>query len=187
MNRDVDDINILNKFTEGFCRVVEKFAKYIIVSGFVAISHGRSRGTEDVDIMIERMSFEKFKEMHEALVEAGFECLYPLTVENIYDNLVRKLNVRYSWEGVELPNMEMKFAKDVLDDEQFESRQKIEFTDLDIYFPKIEESIAFKEEFLGSEKDLEDAKYLRLIYEGKLDEDYIKKYKDKIRRVKFNE
>ena len=184
MDRKISDRSILNKFAEDFCGVVGRFAKYVVVSGFVAISHGRSRGTEDVDIMIERLSFSKFKEIHDALILAGFECLYPLKVEDIYEHLSGKLNVRYSWKGVELPNMEVKFAKDSLDDEQFESRGKIEFTDVDVFFPKIEESIAFKEEHLGSDKDLEDAKHLRLIYVGRLDEDYIEDYKRKIRRVK---
>ncbi|MCK4997713.1 hypothetical protein KAS08_05400 [Candidatus Pacearchaeota archaeon] len=187
MDREISDRNILNKFTEDFCKIVNNFAKYIIVSGFVAISHGRSRGTEDIDIMIERLSFVKFGEMHNALVLAGFECLYPLKTKNIYENLTGKLNVRYSWKGIELPNMEVKFAKDSLDDEQLETRKKIEFTDVDVFFPKIEESIAFKEEFLGSNKDIEDAKHLRLIYLDRLDEDYIEKYKEKIRRIKFNE
>jgi len=184
MDREISDRGILNKFTEDFCGIVDRFARYIVVSGFVAISHGRSRGTEDVDIMIERLSFLKFKELHEALILAGFECLYPLKVEDIYEHLSGKLNARYSWKGVELPNMEVKFAKDSLDDEQFENRAKIGFTDVDVFFPKIEESIAFKEEHLGSDKDMEDAKHLRLIYVGRLDEDYIENYKRKIRRVK---
>lgn len=185
MDRKISDRNILNVFVEDFCGVVDKYARYIVVSGFVAISHGRSRGTEDVDIIIERLSFSKFKEMHGALILAGFECLYPLKVEDIYEHLVGKLNARYSWHEIELPNMEMKFAKDSLDDEQFETRGKIEFTGVDVFFPKIEESIAFKEEYLGSDKDMEDAKHLRLIYMDKLDEDYIKEYKKKIRRIKF--
>ena len=109
MDRKVSDVNILNKFTEDFCSVVNKYARYVVVSGFVAISHGRSRGTENVDIMIEGLSFVEFKKMDDVLVEAGFECLYPLKVEDIYKHLTGKLNVRYSWKGVELPNMEVKF------------------------------------------------------------------------------
>lgn len=184
MDREISDRNILDKFTEDFCKVVDGYAKYIVVSGFVAISHGRSRGTEDVDIMIERMSFSEFEKMHDALVGVGFECLYPLGVRDIYEHLSSKLNVRYSWKGQELPNMEVKFAKDSLDDEQFENRGKIEFTGVDVFFPRIEESIAFKEEYLGSDKDMEDAKHLRLIYMDRLDEGYIDDYKKKIRRVK---
>ena len=72
-----------------------------------------------------------------------------------------------------------------IDNEQLNSRIKIPFTDLNIYFPKIEESIAFKEEYLKSEKDLEDAKHLRIIYEDKLNENYIKEFKEKIKKIKL--
>jgi len=55
MSREVKERTILDTFAEDFVDVVRKHAKYIIVSGFVAIAHGRSRGTEDVDIIIEKI------------------------------------------------------------------------------------------------------------------------------------
>ncbi len=53
MTREIKERTILDAFAEDFVAVVEKYAKYVIVSGFVAIAHRRSRGTEDVDIIIE--------------------------------------------------------------------------------------------------------------------------------------
>ena len=47
MERKVSDINILDEFVESFCEVMEKHCKYIVCSGFVAIAHGRTRGTEE--------------------------------------------------------------------------------------------------------------------------------------------
>ena len=64
MERGVEDSNILDKFAEEFCHIVDRYVKYIVVSGFVAISHGRKRTTEDIDMIIERMSFENFKRLH---------------------------------------------------------------------------------------------------------------------------
>ncbi len=52
MKRGIADKNILDKFCEDFCRIVEKHAKYIVVSGFVAISSGRVRATEDIDLIL---------------------------------------------------------------------------------------------------------------------------------------
>lgn len=183
--REVPDINILNKFAEDFCEVVNKYAKYVVVSGFVAISHGRSRGTEDIDIIIEELPFDKFEKMHNDLICKGFECIFPLDIKEIYRYLESKINVRYTWKKMELPNMEVKFAKDEIDRMQLETRKKIEFTDVDVYFPKIEEAIAFKEEFLGSNKDIEDAKHLRIIYMNRLDEKYISEFKKLIKEVKL--
>jgi hypothetical protein len=44
--------NILDEFAIDFSKIVEKYTEYIIVSGFVAISSGRTRATEDIDMII---------------------------------------------------------------------------------------------------------------------------------------
>ncbi len=67
IDREIKDRTILDIFAEDFVRVVEKHVKYIIVSGFVAIAHGRSRGTEDIDIIIERNSKDELITMHHEL------------------------------------------------------------------------------------------------------------------------
>ncbi|MGP8320042.1 MAG: hypothetical protein ACT6FD_04545 [Methanosarcinaceae archaeon] len=72
MIREIKDRTILDKFTEAFVNVVEKHVEYIIVSGFVAIAHGRSRGTEDIDMIIERIEKDKFLKLHDDLENAGF-------------------------------------------------------------------------------------------------------------------
>ena len=185
MKREISDRTILDKFTEDFCDIVNNHTKYIICSGFVAISHGRSRGTEDIDMIIEKLSLEKFEKLHQDLIKNGFECLQSENMKNIYDYLSRGDSVRYIRKGDYLPEMEIKFAKDELDNFQLNSRVKIPFTELNVYFPKIEEAIAFKEEYLKSEKDLEDARHLRIIYEEKLDEEYIKEFKERIRKIKL--
>ena len=186
MKREISDRTILDEFTEDFCKIVNVHCKYIICSGFVAISHGRSRGTEDIDMIIEKLSSQDFELLHKDLIKTNFECIQDEDSKSIYeDYLLQGDSVRYIRKDNLLPEMEIKFAKDELDNEQLNSRIKIPFTDLDIYFPRIEESIAFKEEYLKSEKDMEDARHLRIIYEDKLDEDYIKEYKEKIRRIKL--
>ena len=185
MKREISDRTILDKFTEDFCDIVNNHTKYIICSGFVAISHGRSRGTEDIDMIIEKLSLEKFEKLHQDLIKNGFECLQSENMKNIYDYLSRGDSVRYIRKGDYLPEMEIKFAKDELDNFQLNSRVKIPFTELNVYFPRIEEAIAFKEEYLKSEKDLEDARHLRIIYEEKLDEEYIKEFKERIRKIKL--
>jgi hypothetical protein len=48
MKRDVSNLNILSEFCTDFCRIIEKYTEYIVVSGFVAIASGRIRGTEGV-------------------------------------------------------------------------------------------------------------------------------------------
>jgi len=188
MERRVDDKTILDKFALDFCEIIEKYAKYIVCSGFVSISHGVRRGTEDIDMIVEKISKEKFIEFHKELIEKGFVCLQSDNPETIYmDYLIKGDSIRYVKNEEELfpPEMKIKFPKDSLDEEQLEERTKLPLTGLDIYFSSIEGNIAFKEELLASDKDLEDARHLRIVYEDKIDEEKINKIKEKIRRLRL--
>ena len=188
MKREVDDRTILDKFAEDFARVLEKHCKYIVVSGFVAIAHGRSRGTEDIDIIIEKISLERFIELHKELIKEEFECMQSENAEVIYDDYLNKGDsVRYvrKSEGYFPPEVELKFAKDSLDEEQLKTRTKLPLTGLDVYFSSIEMNIAFKEELLKTKKDMEDANHLRIVYKEEISEDKIEEIKKKIRALRM--
>jgi len=58
-------------FTEN---LITKNIKYVIISGYVTILFGRSRMSEDVDILIEHISFEKFLKFW-SKIEKNYECL----------------------------------------------------------------------------------------------------------------
>ena len=186
MKRGVDDRNVLEEFAEEFCKVVDRHVKYIVVSGFVAISHGRSRATEDIDMILEKIPFDKFRELHSDLVKNRFECLQSSKEDDVYDYLIRGDSVRYVREGTFLPpEMELKFPKDEIDNLQLATRKKFGLTGLDIWFSSIEMNSAFKEELLKSDKDIEDAKHLRIIYEDDINESLIKEIKEKIRELRL--
>lgn len=188
MERRISDKTILDEFVEDFVNVIEEYVEYIICSGFVAIAHGRTRGTEDIDMIIEKISKEKFIEMHNQLKQKGFVCMQSDDPEIIYTLYLKKGDsIRYvrDKEGYFPPEMEIKFPKDELDEEQLKDRIKIPLTGIDVFFSSIESNIAFKEEYLCSEKDLEDAKHLRIIYEDKIDENKINLIKEKIRRLRY--
>jgi len=186
MKREISDKTILEKFAEDFVKIVEKYCRYIIVSGFVAIIHGRSRGTEDIDMIIERISKEKFIELHKAITEAGFECMQTNDPEILYSGyLMNNTSIRYTRKGEFLPEMEIKLAKDELDEIQLNTRIKLPEINKNIYFSSIEMNIAFKEEYLKSDKDMEDARHLRIVYEEKIDEHRINEIKKQIRRIRM--
>ena len=88
-------------------------------------------------------------------------------------------------KGTFVPDMKIKLAKDELDEDQLKNRKKLPLTGLDVYFSTIETNIAFKEELLKSEKDIEDAKHLRLIYGKELDEGEIQRVKKLIRAYRL--
>jgi nitrogen regulatory protein PII len=190
MKREIDDKTILDKFAEDFTKIIERCCKYIVVSGFVAIAHGRSRGTEDIDIIIERISPEKFSELHNALIKGGFQCIQSDNPEVIYQEyLSKKDSVRYvrKSEGYFPPEAELKLAKDSLDEEQLKTRTKLPLTGLEVYFSSIEMNIAFKEELLKSDKDLGDARHLRIIYKEQIDDNRIEEIKKKIKELRLGD
>ncbi len=179
----VDDMNILTKFTTDFCRVVEKHCKYVIVSGFLAISSGRSRGTEDIDIIVPKLSFEEFKNLHKDLKDKfSLLNLDDTNLEEVYEYLSNS-NIRYVYKNTIIPNMEFKFAKNVVDEDNLEERKKIPLTDIDIFFAPIECAIMYKEKYLGSQKDLEDARHLRNVYVDEIDKEKLSYYENLIGRL----
>src|SRR3989344_4559586 len=129
MERGISDKNILEDFTIKFCKIIDKHVKYIVVSGFVAIAHGRSRSTEDIDMIIERIPKDKFIEMHKDIVNGDFQCIQSDNVDDIYDYIDGKDSIRYVKKGTFLPpEMEVKFAKDEIDKLQLLNRKKLPFT-----------------------------------------------------------
>jgi len=179
---------ILDEFVIDFVNVIEKYVKYIIVSGFLAIAHGRTRATEDIDMIIESMNKADFINMHNELYDKGFVCVNPDNPEVLYnDYLTKKISIRYTRKNEFVPEMEIKFAKDELDEEQIKTRQKLDLTGLDVYFSSINMNIAFKEGLLKSNKDLEDAKHLRLVYNNEINEDEINRIKERIQEKRLNE
>jgi len=182
MKREVDDRTILDKFAKDFADIIEKHTKYIIVSGFVAIAHGRSRGTEDIDMIIERISKEKFILLHRELVKAGFECIQSDDAETIYnDYLLDNISIRYVKKGMPVPEMELKLAKDALDEYQLTTRKRFPLTGMNIFFSNIEMNIAFKEELLKSDKDIEDATYLYLMFKDDIDILLLREFSQKLK------
>ena len=185
MERAIEDRNILDKFCTDFCNVINKHCHYIVVSGFLAIASGRTRGTEDIDMIIERLSLEKFKGVFEDLTRQGFVCMQSNSAEEVYDYLKDNISVRFTWKNKELPEMEVKFAKDILDKYQIDNRVKLELTGLDVWFSNVNVNIAFKEELLKSPKDMEDARHLRIVYLEMIDEEEIDNVKRLIKELRL--
>lgn len=185
IERKVENRNILDKFAEDFADIVERFCKYIIVSGFVAISHGRARGTDDIDMIIEKLDKDKFVFLFKELISSNFECIQTENAEKAFDYMDEGLSLRYIRKGEFLPEMELKFTKDSLDEYQIKTRKKFPLTGTNLYFSSIESNIAFKEELLKSPKDIDDADHLRKTYQGKINEEEIRKIKSAIKKLRM--
>jgi len=158
-----------------FLNILKKRVDYVLISGYVALLFGRSRGTEDVDLLIPKISEGEFKQLYEELLKKGFWCINADSREELYSMLKSKLAIRFAEKEKVIPNMEMKFAKDMLDNLTLNDKIKVITEGGEVFISRIELQIAYKRFVLKSPKDLEDARHLQKLF--KISEEKINSYK----------
>jgi hypothetical protein len=77
-------LNVLDKFVQPFSRILEKYVDYVIVGGYVAMLFGRSRGTEDVDVIVRRVEPSKFLLLYNELRGKGYYFVNPGGPSELY-------------------------------------------------------------------------------------------------------
>jgi len=173
-------ISALDKFVLEFVKSLSKYANYVIVSGYVAILFGRNRNSEDIDIFVERMDFERFERFWTE-ISKKFECINTKNSKTAYYNyLLSGVSIRFSKKKSFIPNVEFKFPKLELEQWSLNERKKVFLNDHQLFISPLELQIPFKL-YLGSEKDIEDAKHIYGIFKDKIDlvllHDFNRKFK----------
>jgi len=182
MNNKV--LNNLDKFVLGFIEILKKHSDYVIVSGYVSIFFGRSRATEDIDILIRKKDIKK---LFGELLKKGYWLINATSVNGALELLSENIAVRISVKDEIIPNIELKYPKMDIEKYSLENRTKVKFDGEELYFSELELQIVYKF-VLGSGKDIEDALHLFQIFSENLDKDKIRKYsnilkvKNKIRK-----
>lgn len=161
-------LNKLDKFILDFIKILEKYTEYVIVSGYVSILLGRSRATEDIDLLIPKINKENLSAMWEELYEHHFECINTSKPEEAFE-MLKEHAIRF-FKDIPVPNIEFKIIKSDLDKHSFNSRLKVILEQGVLFISPLEMQIAYKL-FLGSEKDLEDAKHLYDLFKEKLNKE----------------
>jgi hypothetical protein len=136
-------------------------------------------------MITERMTSDTFRQLFHDVLRHGFVCMQTSQPQEAYRYLTDNLSIRFTWHDRPLPEMEVKFAKDALDDYQLTHRVKLAMTGLDVWFSDINTNIAFKETLLKSPKDMEDARHLRITYREFIDEEKIKNIKRIIQELRL--
>ena len=166
------ELNALDKLAIDFTSILNKLEiKYVLVSGYVSILFGRSRSSEDIDIIIEKISIEQFKKLWAELYR-DFECLNTENVKEAFtDYLLNNNAVRFSKKNAYVPNIEIKFPDIELnpfDLITLNARKEVVLNNHTLFVSPIELQISFKF-FLGSEKDIEDALHLYRVFKKNID------------------
>lgn len=180
-------LNELDKLVLDFVKILEKHTGYIIISGYVSILLGRTRTTEDVDIFMKKMSFDKFLELYNELNVNGFWCINTDKVNEMYSYLNENLAVRFARENQAVPNFEVKFTKREIDEEAFEDFITVVLEKGKLKISCLERHIAFKKYYLGTDKDLEDAGHIEHTFKGQIDYDKVNKLRGVIEKINEEE
>lgn len=176
LDRELSD---LDKFAIDFIKILRKYTKYVIISGYVSILLGRSRSSEDVDIIVPKIEFVTFQNLAKNLIDSNFYCLNTENVKEMYEYLLRKTAIRFAKNNTIIPNIELKFAKNKIDDLTLAKTITVKLNKETLIISHLELQVAFKEEVLKSPKDKEDARHIKNVIP--LDENLIKKYKGMLR------
>lgn len=175
-------MNRLDTFVLKFIKILEKYTKYVIVSGYVSILFGRARGTEDIDIFIKELNKKKFNALYKDLKKHGYWCLNTEDADEVYAYLADGLAVRFAIKNQTIPNFEIKFTKKKFQIYTFKDVLTVVTKLGKINISSIERQIAFKKYYLKSDKDLEDARHLEELFKEHIDWKKIDKYKKLIQK-----
>ena len=135
--------------------------EYAVVSGYVAVLFGRSRATEDIDIITERFGEETADELAKRLREADYwGSAMPL--DDLHETLADGLPARVAEEGHRVPIVELKFASDESDRISLDNAISVRLGGESLRVGSLEFQIAYKLD-MGAQRDYEDALYLHEI------------------------
>ena len=172
----------LDKAVLSFIKILKKHTKYVIVSGYVAILFGRSRGTEDVDVIIPEMEKLKFNLFFKELIESGYWFLNSDDPDELYGLIRSNNSIRAAKSKQMNPNFELKFAKNEIDKDSLNNSLIIKLPSGELKTSPLESQIAYKLYVLTSDKDIEDANYLLEVFKNHLDKNKLEKYSSIFKR-----
>lgn len=182
------DLNNLDKFVFDFVSLLDS---YVLVSGYVPIINGRSRGTEEVDLLVPKMDLRDFEKLWKRLDENGFECLNTPKVEDAFE-MLNEHAIRFARKGKAVPNIEFKLVDNGLGKYALENRIKLFLKDKMFWISPLELQIAYKlflasdgtDEELIQDKDIEDARHLYKLFEDKINNEEFLSFVRKLNKEK---
>ncbi len=133
--------------------------KYAIISGHIAMLFGGNGRNANVDFLIQRITFERFLKFWLEF-EKDYECLNtddPVDAYNGY--LANHHAVRIAEKGVVTPEFRIRIVKNEHERFSLKYRRKVKLDDKTLFISPLEILIPYKL-FLGTENDIEDARFL---------------------------
>ena len=175
INRDLTQLDI---FLRDFLAILKKHSDYLVVSGYVSISSGRTRATEDIDVLFPVLNEKSFSDLFDALKKNGFWCYQGDETAEVFPYLKDMSSIRFARTNENFPNIELVPINETKRAKFFEFThpQKITIKNFEFKIPPLEFEILYKEIVLAGDKDIADAKHLRTFFSKILQEKKFKEY-----------
>ncbi|MCX6665266.1 MAG: hypothetical protein NT038_04300 [Euryarchaeota archaeon] len=163
------ELSLLDHFVIDFVKLLDKHhVNYVIVSGYVAIVFGRSRNTENVDVIVEKTSQAIFNVLWSDVIKR-YDCVNTSDPNDAYvEYLSEGCGIRFANKGSFIQNIELKFVHGDDDCISITQAKTLVLNGNSLRISPLEMQIAYKM-YLGSDKDFEDAKFLFDLLREQLD------------------
>lgn len=170
---DLDDL--ASRFT---AILDDEGIEHAYVSGYVAVLTGRSRATEDIDVLLEPLDADRVDALAARLADAGlWGPAMPL--DSMAEMLAGGDPVWVARDGEMVPHVEVKFVRDEFDRASLENAITAHVGDATLPVGPLELQVAYKL-YLGTRTDFEDAVHIHALFEETLRDRELERWVEKL-------
>jgi hypothetical protein len=162
--------------------LTEQDITHVFIAGYLAILTGRARVTDDIDVLIERLSEEDIEQLAARLGEQGYWGP-AMPLDSMFGNLSSGTNIWVAPVDQMTPHLEVKFPTDEFDRASLTNAIDAHIAGATIPVGPLELQIAYKL-YLRGRKDFEDAAHLYLLFRETLSTDKLEQW---VRQLDVNE
>jgi len=149
--------------------------RHVLISGYIPILFGKNGEINDIKFLIQNISFEKFLKLW-LEIENIYECKNtndPVDAYNAY--LKNYHSVSFSKKEGHFPYLELKIIKNEIDRYILKYRRIVRLGEKHLYISPVEMEISYNLS-RGSQKEIENARYLYNLFNEKLDKALMDRY-----------
>lgn len=149
--------------------------KHVLISGYIPALFGKCGEIKDIDILIQKISFEKFLKLW-LEIENTYECKNTSDPVDAYNAYLKNYHsVSISKKEGNTPYFKMKIIKNEIDRYVLKYRRIVRLGERHFYISPIEMQISYNLS-RGRENEIEDARFLYNVFHENLDKALMDRY-----------
>lgn len=149
--------SVIDEHVLDFCNILSKYnIRYVLFSGYISILLGKKGEVEEIDVLIQNISFEKFLKLW-LEIENTYECKNTNDAIDAFNAYLKNHHsVTIAKKEKQAPGFKIKIIKDEIDRHTLKYRKKVIMGERTLFISSLEMQIAY-DLFLG---DIDNAKFL---------------------------